>query len=349
MAAATDRPVTMKTLAAKLGVSVTTVSNAYSKPDRISAELRQRVLAGGKELGYTGPSAAARTLRSGKADVCGFLYGADLTQVFSDPYSSIFLTGLGEAVEAHDSSVLLLRAPHDANEEDSLLQRAVIDALVTTSPTKHHPGLAHLASRGIRVVSTQVAGADDWVGIDDHRAGHAVGAHLAGLGHRHVAIVTPSSGGDMASFTGHLEEAGLTPGTFEGERVTGIFEALPEADIRIVHAGDFGREGGRRAWATILASARETTAVVAVSDVLALGVGDGLAERAVAQGGDVSVLGFDNIPDAERAGLTTIHQPILEKGRLAGTLAMRPDYPERQITLPFELVVRSSTGPTPTI
>ena len=101
-------PVTMRTLADRLGVSVTTVSNAYSKPDRLSPELREQVLATAKELGYCGPSAAGRALRSGKTDVCGFLFGGELAEAFADPYTVTFLGGLGESVERYGASVLLL-------------------------------------------------------------------------------------------------------------------------------------------------------------------------------------------------------------------------------------------------
>lgn len=64
-------------------------------------------------------------------------------------------------------------------------------------------------------------------------------------------------------------------------------------------------------------------------------------------GRDISVAGFDDVPEAAFLGLTTVRQPIAEKGRLAGRLALDPRYAPRRITLPIELVVRSSTGPAP--
>ena len=70
-------------------------------------------------------------------------------------------------------------------------------------------------------------------------------------------------------------------------------------------------------------------------------------ERGLTPGRDVSITGFDDLPDAGFLGLTTVSQPIAEKGRLAARLAMDPDYPDRQILLPVELKVRASTGPAP--
>lgn len=183
-----SNPVTMKTLAQSLGVSVTTVSNAYSKPDRLSDELRQQIFAKAKELGYCGPSAAGRALRSGKSGICGFVFGSQLSAAFSDPYTVMFMAGLGEALEEYEASVLLLRSE---GGDDESLQRAPVDAVVSGAPIANHPGFERLAGRGVRVVGTTPGPEGDWVGIDDRFAGRLIGQHLARLGHRRVAVVVP--------------------------------------------------------------------------------------------------------------------------------------------------------------
>ena len=104
--AANEPAVTMKVLAQHLGVSVATVSNAFSRPDQLSAQLRDDILAAADELGYLGPHAAGRALRSGRNDVCGFLYGGELAHTLLDPYSVLFLAGLSESVEAAGAPVL---------------------------------------------------------------------------------------------------------------------------------------------------------------------------------------------------------------------------------------------------
>ena len=83
----------------------------------------------------------------------------------------------------------------------------------------------------------------------------------------------------------------------------------------------------------------------AASDLIAIGAMRAFAEHGLRIPDDIALAGFDDIPDAAYTGLTTVRQPIREKGRLAGLLAMDPDYHQRQITLPIDLVVRSSTGP----
>lgn len=341
--------VTMKTLAEQLGVSATTVSNAYNKPDRLSGELREQIMSKAKELGYCGPSAAGRALRSGRTDVCGFLFGTELSRAFSDPYSVVFLAGLSAGVEHYGASVLLLRKPGAGEEDNQSLQRAAIDALVVCSPLADSRQLEVLRQRGVRIVGTERAGSGDWVAINDAKAGRLVGKHLERLGHRDVAVIAPGHGEDVEEFAYSPDRTHplLRPGSYEAERLRGLWEKLPDARLRVVSTGHYSRTSGRLAAAHVLDTQDRPTAIVALSDVLALGVLDAAAERGLRPGRDLSVVGFDDIPDAGFNGLTTVRQPIEDKGRLAGRLAMDPDYPQRQITLPIELLVRSSTGPAP--
>ena len=87
------RKVTLQTIAERLGVSRTTVSNAYNRPDQLAPELRERVLATAAELGYTGPDPAARRLRSGGREAVGLLFTESLAYAFSDPGAVLFLQG----------------------------------------------------------------------------------------------------------------------------------------------------------------------------------------------------------------------------------------------------------------
>jgi DNA-binding LacI/PurR family transcriptional regulator len=96
--------ITVKTLAAAVGVSPATISNAYNRPDQLSAELRERILATAKELGYPGPDAAGRILRIGRAEAVGVLLSERLSYAFSDPFAVEFLTGLSEVVEEHGAN-----------------------------------------------------------------------------------------------------------------------------------------------------------------------------------------------------------------------------------------------------
>ena len=349
--AANESAVTMKVLAQHLGVSVATVSNAFSRPDQLSAQLRDDILAAADELGYLGPHAAGRALRSGRNDVCGFLYGGELAHTLLDPYSVLFLAGLSESVEAAGASVLLIRGQAPDGSPGDALRHAGIDALVAPSANAAGVDLTDLRRRGVRIVGTQQAAAGDWVGIDNVEAGRLIGRHLAGLGHREVVLLgAPASGRPViADYQPGRAVPGVPEGSYQADRLRGLWESLPGGSVRVVGSANGTREAGRAAAAVALAAEHRPSAVVALSDALAFGVCDAAQVCGLVPGRDLSVAGFDDIPDAAFVGLTTVRQPIREKGRLAGLLAMDPDLPERQLTLPVELVVRNSTAPADTV
>src|SRR5215208_2301910 len=139
--------VTLVTVARAVGVSPTTVSNAYNRPHKLSPALRKRILGAARDLGYPGPNPAARSLRRGRAGSIGLLFGEALTYVFEDPGAVEFLRGLAEGT-ARDNTVLQLIAALDADEQEgavSLLANAIVDGLVVWTLPERAPllRLAH--------------------------------------------------------------------------------------------------------------------------------------------------------------------------------------------------------------
>src|SRR5215217_34563 len=126
--------VTLVTVANAVGVSPTTVSNAYNRPRKLSPVLRERIFAAARDLGYPGPDPAAASLRRGRAGSIGLLFGEALTYVFQDPGAVEFLRGLAEGT-ARDNTVLQLIAALDADaqEGESLVANAIVDGLVVWS------------------------------------------------------------------------------------------------------------------------------------------------------------------------------------------------------------------------
>src|ERR1700712_2304461 len=106
--------VTLATVARAVGVSATTVSNAYNRPHKLTPALRERILEAARSLGYPGPDPAARSLRRGRAGSIGLLFGEALTYAFQDPVAIEFLLGLAEGT-ARDNSVLQLIPALDAD------------------------------------------------------------------------------------------------------------------------------------------------------------------------------------------------------------------------------------------
>ena len=185
---------TLQTVADAVGVSRSTVSNAYSRPDQLSTELRERILEAARQLGYAGPDAAARTLRRGKARAIGVVFTSTLSYAFTDPYAVQYLRGVAEAAERTGTGMLLV--PVSLNDEaDAIaaINDAVVDGFCVYCLPDWHPALKAIQARGLPVVTASRArsGEDDvaFVGIDEAAATRAAGEHLAGLGHRRIAIV----------------------------------------------------------------------------------------------------------------------------------------------------------------
>ncbi len=346
---------TVKTLATVLGVSPATVSNAYNRPDQLSPQLRERILTTAEELGYPGPDAAGRNLRMGRAEAVGVLLTERLSYAFSDPFAIEFLTGVSEVVEEHGISIVLMpvsrrapgSSPTEADESDvTAVRNANIDALTILSLPADHPAAMLARARGMRLVTTSVS--DDpessWVAIDDFGAGVMVGEHLARLGHRDIAILVETN--QPAGSPGQRLDPAAMSFLDYAARVAGLRKAIP-GQILIVSGGHNSIESGATATTWLLDHDQLPTAIVGLSDVLALGALQVLANRGLSIPAEVSVCGFDDIPAAKAADLTTVHQPIRDKGQHVGRLLIDPESAPRQVLLPISLVPRGTTGHAP--
>jgi DNA-binding LacI/PurR family transcriptional regulator len=351
---------TLQTIADAVGVSRSTVSNAYGRPDQLSPELRERIFAAARELGYSGPNPTARSLRRGRAGALGVLFTPALSYAFTDPYAVQYLRGLAEAAERHATGLLLVPLAADPEAGAlSAVQNAAVDGFCFYCVPDWHLAMAAAQARGLPVVSSEQPG-EDWpdtyfVGVDEVAATRAAGEHLIRLGHRRIAVI----GDYLSADRGTRELAVLAPEDLPSyvsrERLRGYRDAFRDGglqwtDVVTINANGNSREEGAAAAAYTLDRAPRPTAVVALTDILALGVLDALAARGLQAGRDVSVVGFDDIPDASAAHLTTVRQPAFDRGRIAGTLLLEPpvDPADRQVVLPTELIVRASTGPVPT-
>ena len=337
--------ITVKTLAEAVGVSASTVSNAYNRPDQLSAELRDKILATAAQLGYAGPDAAGRSLRSGKANAVGVLLTARLSYAFSDPYAIGFLAGLSEVVERHRTSIVLMPLAQDDDGPDlTAVRQANVDAMTLLCIQNDHPAAQIARSRGIRIVATDLTHDPEaaWVAIDDLAAGRLVGEHLAGLGHRDVTVIadTGRPAGTVTSGL-RLEDVSCIDCS---ARIRGLLATMP-GRVSIVSGGHNAVESGVAAGRALLAADVRPTAIVGLSDVVAYGVLQAMAAESLRAPEDISVCGFDDVPDAAGWGLTTVRQPITEKGREVGRLLLEPDGAAHQVLLPTELVQRASTGP----
>jgi DNA-binding LacI/PurR family transcriptional regulator len=268
-----------------------------------------------------------------------------LSYAFSDPYAIEFLAGLSEVVEQERISIVLMPLSLDREEPDTTaVRQANIDALTSVGLPPTHPAMVVARARGIRLVGSDSNPDPDsaWVAIDDRVGGRLIGEHLAALGHRNVAVVieTNRPAGNAAIELSAGDVVYLT----YAERLRVLQEAF-RGKLLLVSAGHNAVASGRAAAGWLLSRDNPPTAIAALSDVLALGVLEAVAACGLSVPGDISVCGFDDIVAAAEVGLTTVRQPIRERGRRVGELLLDSDRPDRQVLLPIELIVRTSTGP----
>jgi DNA-binding LacI/PurR family transcriptional regulator len=341
--------VTLQTIADALGVSRTTVSNAYNRPDQLAPELRAKVLETARGLGYAGPDPAARRLRSGLRGAIGLMFSERLSYAFTDPGAVGFLQGLTEATEEKGYELLLLPGMRGEQREVRAVRDAVVGAFCLYCMPDSHPAVAAAHERRLPVVIVDEPRSPGafFVGIDDRDGARQVGAHVAGLGHERVAVVVDRLVDDSGEGFAGPERLAASDCKVSRERVQGYVAGLDgAAPVQVYEVIANFPECGVRAARELLATAPPPTAILCSTDVLALGVAEELRAQGLDVPGDVSITGFDDVPAAAQAGLTTVRQPLVEKGREAGRLLMEPGT-EREVILPTELIVRGSTGPPP--
>jgi DNA-binding LacI/PurR family transcriptional regulator len=344
-----DRAVTLATVAEAVGVSRMTVSNAYNRPDQLSPELRERVLEAAKRLGYSGPNPVARTLSRGTTGSVGLVLDYPLTIAFTDPGTVQFLHGVAAGCE--EQALGLTLVPRIEGGGAALVQRALVDGFVLYCVAPADPRMDAVRARKLPFVRVDFDPEPDGldVNIDDEAGARAVAEHLTALGHRQIAIVLPH---DHAGPTGPVAEQNswhhVTSSRLAGWRAGLEAAGIDWSTVPVVGGPGKMPEAGRFAGGRLLDRADRPTAIIALSDVLAIGVLQAAAERGISVPGELSVAGFDDVPEAAAATppITTIRQPHQTKGAEAVRLLV--EAPESEsVLLPIELVVRASTAPAP--
>jgi len=344
------------TVAKVVGVSPTTVSNAYNRPHKLTPALRERILAAARELGYAGPDPVARSLRRGRAGSIGLLFGEALTYVFQDPGALEFLRGLAEGTARHNTSLQIIAAlDADDREGASLLAGAIVDGLVVWTLPDHHPLLRLARERNIPLVIHGGPRLDGvpFVGIDDRAGARAAAAHLLDLGHRSLAVIAFPFGPARRARRRDPAKLGRPRYRVTRERLAGYTAAARGgARLDVYEVAVNSRDEGRRAALELLRDAPRPTAVLAMSDELALGALAAARELGLRVPDDLSVVGWDDSPGA-RAGdpaLTTIGQSLHDQGRACAQLliaATRGELAGDELVhlAPWQLISRHSTGP----
>jgi DNA-binding LacI/PurR family transcriptional regulator len=340
---------TLADVAKAVGVSRTTVSNAYNRPDQLSADLRDRILAAAEELGYPGPDPVARGLRRGRTGVVGLVYDQPLSYRFTDPAILIFVAGMASVWDDAGVSLALLPRLQADDAGVAVLADAAVDGFVSICDVAGDARLDALVGRRLPFVMVDGGpeGAPCRVDIDDRGASAVATRHLLDLGHRRLAVLALPRSPGAAGGPVDPDDPGLIRYTVMAARLAGVRDAveaagLSWADVPVLAAPDdqTPRAMGSQYGGALLDRADRPTGVVAMSDELAAGVMDAAVARGVDVPGQLSIVGFDDTPTAAST------RPLAEKGEVAARLLL-DGAPETAVELPTELVVRASTGPAP--
>lgn len=351
-----ERRPTLDTIAQRVGVSRATVSNAYNRPDQLSTALRERIIATAKQLGYAGPDPVARSLATKQAGSVAFMLCDGLSSAFSDPALSIMLDALSSTVDSGERSLLLLPGISGDGPRAQSVMRAQTDVVVAYSLPDNAPALEAVRTRDLPlvVVDQPAVPRSARVRVDDKGGAYLAARHIAELGHRHVGIIGLGLSADGVG--GPASPQRIEQAHFEVtlDRLGGYLKALGEqgivaGEVPVWEAPGSARELGREGARWLFGLEPRPTAVLCMSDELALGAIRAANELGLSVPGEVSIVGFDDTPAASWSDppLTTVRQDLVAKGRQAGELALRMldgARPGRPVTIDVELQVRGSTA-----
>ena len=343
----------LATVADKVGVSTATVSNCFNRPEKVSADVLARVLAEAERQGYAGPDPAARQLSRGRTDTLGLLFTDELSFAFRDPAAVAFIEGLATSCQGAGLNMLLI-STESTGDRTTAVGNAVVDGFVVYSVPADDPHLRRILDRQLPTVvvdSPPDLPGVDWVGPDDRAGARALGEVLISLGHRRIGVITGTGRGN---YSGPADVARIAnePASVHRSRVLGLQDALATigiTDLPIEERPDNTAAAGADALHALLDRRPDLTAVCALMDVLALGALTAARERGLSIPKDLTITGYDDIPQAAVAGLTTVNQPLIDKGRIAGELYLshRPGGPPRRRILPTRVQARATSGPPP--
>lgn len=314
---------TIHDVANAAGVSIGTVSRVLNQRGGVSPTTRSRVSAAVESLGYQ-PDRAARELSNRRPVTVGLSTAFGLRRLI--PYFMLFLEHLLDELA---SSGLRLR---DVPTGRDGLPAEAMDAYMLFGSHADDPRITDLQRRGVPFVLVGQREGVRCVAADDVAGGRQAAEHLLRLGHLRVVHVTGDRGSQAM-----------------GDRADGFMAAYAEAGApgpRLVECDDLSALGAYRATAKDLHDQpRAYTAVFAATDELATGVISALSDAGVRVPGDVSVMGFDDMPEIGD-GLTTIRQDIAAVARTAVELLHEALGREsvRSVRVPVSLVVRGTTA-----
>ena len=330
--------VTIKDVAQEAGVSHSTVSRVLNNNPHVKPEKRKRVLDAMTRLGYV-VNQQARSLAGGRSQVIGVL-----VHDLGTPYTAEVLYGIEEELATAQYD-LMLYTTHRRKTRESIyvntLTRGMTDGLLLLLPLNPGAYLETLRQQQFPYVVIDNQGFDDFsptVFADNLYGATAAMRYLIELGHRRIGFIMGST--EIQSAIHRLEAYKAV-----------LAEAGIAFDPALVVEGDFTQNGGYEATRDLLDLAEPPTAIFAGNDLSAFGAIELIRSRDLSIPGDISIIGFDDLPQAATThpALTTVRQPLRQMGRIAAQMLLEyiqnPQQSPASVVLETQLVTRASCAP----
>lgn len=335
-------PVTIKDIAAELGLSVSTVSKALNDYPDVSPETRRLVKKTARRMGYR-PSVAARSLRTRRTNTIGLIF-CIIDRHLTDPYYLDLLASIGEECSRHGFDLLLSACP-DRRLELSAYERMVggkrVDGMILTGIRYGDERIAYLVEKGFPFVAlgrSEQDGDFPYVDVDGLKGVGEGVQHLIDQGYRRIG------------FIGLPRELICAGHRFQGYRAALERSGLGFDPRLVIHCDRLTQEAGYQAMQRLLELDEPPDAAFVCSDEMALGVMRAVREGGLTVGREFGIVGFDDIPMAAQVQppLTSIRQPFYEVGtrlcRMLIKLIQGEPLTESHVILEPTLVVRASSA-----
>jgi len=338
MGKAPNSKVTIVDVAERAGVSFGTVSRVINNDIHVKKETRERVLKAMQQMGFVA-NRQARSLAGGKSNTIGVLV-PDL----GTGYIGEIIRGIDAELSLSDLGLILYTTHRTASKEANYvanLATGMVDGLLLVLPRSPSDFVGNLTQRKFPfvLIDHQGVGCDcHAVGATNWQGGYHATEYLIKLGHSRIGFIT----GWM--------DLGCAIDRLDGYRAALRTYHIPEAP-ELVYEGTFFQPDGYAGATALLDLPVPPTAIFASNDVMAMGCMDAVRNRGLRVPDDVSIVGFDDIPQASlvRPALTTINQPLEKMGRVATQVLLdllkHPEKEADRIELPTELIIRNSCMP----
>jgi DNA-binding LacI/PurR family transcriptional regulator len=340
-------------VAREAGVSKTAVSFAFNSPERLNSTTAAKIREVADAMGYR-PHQLTRALTQNNTMTIGLLTPQVLSVVFGNPFYAELCAGVAAQTDQAGYGLLFVSPLHGSLVR--AVGRAMVDGFVAVGLSEDHPEVEQIRHAGLPMVLVDGAALPEHASVDsnDEVGARTAARHLLGLGHRDFVVI----GAEPPNMPGLFE---YSPGPTESvaaRRLTGYRQGLEMGGIKLrderIVVGPASFDGGVAAFHRIWEDGLRPTAVLAMSDVMAIGVIWAAQELGLRVPQDLSIVGFDDLDVAPHSNppLTTVHQPIRQKGEESVRLLLRmianPDAsrPEHK-TLDTRLIIRGSTAQAP--